>query len=59
VPERILLFCVASGTAPPKSRKILRTIERLTIKGLIKRDSDQLVLTEVGRATMNTLLSIS
>ena len=57
--ERILLFCVASGTGPPKTKTIRRTIEGLTIKGLIKREPDRLALTEVGRATLNALLSIS
>jgi hypothetical protein len=57
--ERILLFCVASGTGAPKTRTIRRTIEGLTTKGLIKREPDRLVLTEVGRATLNALLSIS
>jgi hypothetical protein len=51
--ERILLFCVASGTGPPKTKTIRRTIEGLTIKGLIKRAPDRLALTEVGRATLN------
>jgi hypothetical protein len=34
VPERILLFCVASGTGPPKTKITKRTIERLVIKAL-------------------------
>ena len=59
VPERILLFCVASGTAPPKTGKIRRTIEGLTIKGLIKREPDRLALTALGRATLEALLSLS
>jgi hypothetical protein len=57
--ERILLFCVANGTNPPKTRKIGRTIESLTIKGLIEREPDGLALTALGRATLKTLLSIS
>ena len=58
MPERILLFCIASGTAPPKTRITQRTIEGLTIKGLIKREPDRLALTQLGRATMNALMSL-
>ena len=58
-PERILLFCVASGTVPPKTGKIRRTIEGLTTKGLIKREPDGLALTALGRSTLEALLSIS
>jgi hypothetical protein len=59
VPERLLLFCVASGTAPAKAKITNRTIELATIKGLIKRERTGLALTELGRATVNSLLSIS
>jgi hypothetical protein len=57
VPERLLLFCVASGTKPARAGITHRTIE--IIKGLIKRERTGLALTELGRATMNALLSIS
>jgi hypothetical protein len=59
VPERLLLFCVASGTAPAKAKITHRTIELATIKGLIKREHAGLALTELGRATVNSLLRIS
>jgi hypothetical protein len=59
VPERLLLFCVASGTKPAKAGITHRTIELSIIKGLIKRERTGLALTELGRATMNALLSIS
>jgi hypothetical protein len=59
VPERLLLFCVASGTEPAKARIMHRTIEASIIKGLITRERTGLTLTELGRATMNALLSIS
>jgi hypothetical protein len=59
VPERILLFYFASGTTPPKTRKIGKTIEGLIIKGLITREPDRLTLTELGRVTLEALLSVS
>jgi hypothetical protein len=59
VPERILLFCVASGTGPPKTKITKRTIERLVIKGLVKHEPDRPALTELGRATLQALLSLS
>jgi hypothetical protein len=59
VPERILFFCVASGTNPAKAGITHRTIELAIIKNLIKREPTGLTLTELGGATMNALLSIS
>jgi hypothetical protein len=59
VPERLLLFCVTSGTKPAKAGIVHRTIEAAIIKSLIKRERTGLTLTELGRATMNALLSIS
>jgi hypothetical protein len=53
VPERLLLFCVASGTKPAKAGITHRTIELSIIKGLIKRERTGLALTELGRVTMN------
>jgi len=58
VPERLLLFCVASGTKPARAGITHRTIELSIIKGLIKRERTGLALTELGRATMNALLSV-
>jgi hypothetical protein len=59
VSERLLLFCAASGTKPANAGIMHRTIEHSIIKGLIKRERTGLTLTELGRATMNALLSIS
>jgi hypothetical protein len=44
---------------PPKTGKIRRTIEALTIKGLIKHKPDGFALTALGRATLEALLSLS
>ena len=41
VPERLLLFCVASGTKPARAGITHRTIELSIIKGLIKRERTQ------------------
>src|SRR4051812_23417846 len=38
VPERLLLFCVASGTEPAKAGIMHRTIGAAIIKGRIKRE---------------------
>jgi hypothetical protein len=38
VSERLLLFCVASGTKPANAGTMHRTIEHSIIKGLIKRE---------------------
>jgi hypothetical protein len=59
VPERVLLFCVASGTKPAEAGITHRTIELATIKNLITRERTGLALTDLGRATVNALLSIS
>jgi integral membrane sensor domain MASE1 len=50
---------LSSGTTPPKTGKIRRTIEGLTIKGLIQHEPDGLALTALGRATLEALLSLS
>jgi hypothetical protein len=57
VPERLLLFCVASGTDPAKAKITHRTIELLMIKNLIRHDDGGLVLTDLGRAILDALLS--
>jgi hypothetical protein len=59
VPQRLLLFCIASDTRPAKTGIMHRTIEASIIKGLIKHERTGLTLTELGRATMNALLSIN
>jgi hypothetical protein len=57
VPERLLLFCVASGTNPAKAKITHRTIELLMIKGLIGHDNGGLVLTDRGGVILDALLS--
>jgi hypothetical protein len=56
VPERILLFCVASGTEWKKA-VTASTIARLSVRGLIQRDPlGRLSLTKEGRAALEALL---
>ena len=57
VPERLLLFCVASDTDPRQAGITSRTIDLLMIKGLIRRDYSRLVLTALGFATIDALVS--
>jgi hypothetical protein len=38
VPERLLLFCIASGTNPREAGITNQTIELLVIRGLIRRN---------------------
>jgi hypothetical protein len=57
VPERLLLFCIASGTNPREAGITNQTIELLVIRGLIRRNDKGLVLTSLGRATIEVLLS--
>jgi hypothetical protein len=56
VPERLLLFCLASDTDPRQAGISSRTTELLMIKGLIRRDDNGLVLTALGHATIDALL---
>jgi hypothetical protein len=58
VPERVLLFCVASGTEWARVGVSGATATAMVVKGMIKRDAgDQLTLTKEGRAVLETLLS--
>ena len=57
VPERLLLFCIASGTNPREAGITNQTIELLVIRGLIRRNDRGLVLTALGNATIEVLLS--
>jgi hypothetical protein len=57
VPERLLLFCVASDTDPRQAGITSRTIELLMIKGLIQRNDSGLALTALGSATIDALVS--
>jgi hypothetical protein len=55
-PERLLLFCAASGTDPAKAGITSRTIEVMIIKGLTRRGHSGLVLSQLGYATLDALL---
>jgi hypothetical protein len=58
VPERVLLFCVASGTEWARAGVTGTTATAMVVKGLIERDSgDELSLTKDGRAVLDALLS--
>jgi hypothetical protein len=58
VPERVLLFCVASGTDWARAGVTGATATAMVVKGPIERDaSDQLTLTKEGRAALDALLS--
>jgi hypothetical protein len=55
VPERVLLFCVASGTDWQKAGVTGETM--LVVKGLLDRDATgRLTLTEQGRTGLAALL---
>jgi hypothetical protein len=58
VPERVLLFCVASGTEWARAGVTGATATAMVVRGLIERDSaDELTLTKEGRAVLEALLS--
>jgi hypothetical protein len=61
VPERVLLFCVASDTEWRRASIKHTTAQRLLLRGLIGRDQAALrfVLTDQGRAVFEVLLSKS
>jgi hypothetical protein len=51
VPERVLLFCVASGTDWQKAGVTGATITAMVVKGLIDRDAaGRIALTKQGRS---------
>jgi len=57
VRERMLLFCVASGTDWQRAGVTGETVTALVVKGLLSRDSvGRLILTEGGRAALRALL---
>ncbi len=57
VRERILLFCVASGTDWQRAGVTGETITALVVRGLIVRDGrGRLVLTDHGQAALRALL---
>jgi hypothetical protein len=56
-PERIFLFCLASGTSLAKAAgntAIVRS--RLVVRGLIERDVSRFVITDLGRAVLAALI---
>jgi hypothetical protein len=56
-PERILLFCLASGTEWAQAGVTGKTETAMVVRGLIDRDSaGRLVLTPDGRAVLDALL---
>jgi hypothetical protein len=56
-PERVLLFCLASGTEWAEAGVTGKTETAMVVRGLIDRDSaGRLVLTSDGRAVLNALL---
>jgi hypothetical protein len=58
VPERIMLFCIASATDWQKAAGLTHTVaRRLMIRGLIDRQAaDTYVLTDQGRAVLEALM---
>jgi hypothetical protein len=58
VPERVLLFCVASGTEWSRAGVTGAAATAMVVKGLIERDSaDDLTLTNDGRAVLDAILA--
>jgi hypothetical protein len=57
VPERVLLFCLASGTDWQKAGVTHATAQQMMIRGLVERQSaGSYVLTDQGRAVLAALL---
>jgi hypothetical protein len=58
VPERVLLFCVASGTEWERAGVTGATVTAMIVRGLVERDAgNRLTLTEQGHATLMALIS--
>ena len=58
MPERILLFCVASGTEWDRAGVTGATVTVLVVRGLIERDAGgRLVLTKQGRAVLDAMIA--
>jgi hypothetical protein len=56
-PERIMLFCLASGTEWAEAGLTGKTETAMVVRGLIDRDSaGRLVLTSDGRAVLDAVL---
>ena len=57
IPERFLLFCIASKTEWERAGITGATVTAMVIKGLIERDAaGKLTLTKQGRAALAALL---
>ena len=57
IPERFLLFCIASKTEWERAGITGATVTAMMIKGLIERDAaGELTLTKQGRAVLAALL---
>jgi hypothetical protein len=57
IPERILLFCIASKTEWERAGITGATVTAMVIKGLIERDAvGELTLTKQGRVVLAALL---
>jgi hypothetical protein len=55
--ERVLLFCLASGTEWAEAGVTGATVTAMVVRGLVDRDSAaRLVLTRDGRAVLDALL---
>jgi len=59
VPERVLLFCLASGTDWAQAGVTHAAVRHMIIRDLVERGpaSNRFVLTEKGRAVLDALLS--
>jgi hypothetical protein len=57
VPERVLLFCVASGTEWAQAGVTGATATAMLVRSLVERDAaERLELTPDGRAVLDALL---
>jgi hypothetical protein len=57
VPERVLLFCIASGTEWAQAGVTGATATAMLVRGLIERDArHRLTLTKDGRSVLAALL---
>ena len=55
--ERILLFCIASGTDWQRAGVMSETVTAMVVKGLLARHAPgRLALTDDGRAALRALL---
>jgi hypothetical protein len=58
-PERVLLFCVASGTEWERAGVTGATVTAMIVRGLVERDAgNKLTLTDQGPAALKALISL-